>query len=111
MALITIGAFFFALNTRKLSWAIISVGQLIILFTYPVMLGGYRNTPLEIAEMANEIATVVFVFGNLVLFGGLFLLFLKDKYLKPWLRILAYAISGVMAIVFLIVFAGFTTLE
>ncbi|MDY2588113.1 hypothetical protein [Winogradskyella aquimaris] len=109
MALITVSAFYFALNTRKLSWVIVSVGQLITLMTYPVMLGGYRNTPLEIAEMANEIATVVFVFGNLVLFGGLFLLYLKDKYLKAWLRVLAYAISGFMAIIFSIVFAGFMT--
>lgn len=109
MALITVSALYFALNTRKLSWTIVSVGQFIILLTYPVMLGGYKNTPIEIAEMANEIATVVFVFGNLVLFGGLFLLYLKDTYLKPWLRAVAYSISGFMTVVFLIVFAGFLT--
>ena len=109
MTLITIAAFYFALNTRKLHWTIVSLGQLIILFTYPIMLGGFHNTPLEIAEMANEIATVVFVFGNLILFGGLFLLYLKDDYLTKWLRFFAYAISGFMTIVFLIVFVGFMT--
>ena len=71
------------------------------------MLGGYRNTPLEIAEMANEIATVIFVFGNLILFVGLFLLYLKDTYLKAWLRVVAFSIAGFMAIVFSIVFSGF----
>jgi hypothetical protein len=109
MTFITLGAFYFALNTRKFSWMVVAIGQLIILMTYPIMLGGFRNTPLEIAAMANEIATVIFVFGNLVLFGGLFLLYFKDKTFKPWLRVSAFVISGFMAIVFFIVFAGFLT--
>ena len=68
MTSIAIGALYFALRTHKESWTIVSVGQFILLITYPIMLGGYRNTPLEIAEMANEIATIVFVFGNVIFF-------------------------------------------
>ena len=109
MALITIGALYFALNTRKVSWTIVSVGQIILLFTYPIMLGGYRNTPLEIFEMANVMATVVFVFGNVVLFGGLFIVYFKDVYLKQWVKVLACSIAGLMTLVFMIVFAGFMT--
>ena len=109
MALITIGALYFALNTRKVSWTMVSVGQIILLFTYPIMLGGYRNTPLEIFEMANAMATVVFIFGNVVLFGGLFILYLKDVYLKQWVKVLAYSIAGFMTLVFMVIFAGFIT--
>ncbi|MEM1336834.1 MAG: hypothetical protein AAF634_09945 [Bacteroidota bacterium] len=109
MALITIGALYFALYSRKVSWTIVAAGQIILLFTYPIMLGGYHNTPLELFEMANEVATIVFVFGNLVLFGGLFLVYFQDEYLKKWIKIAAFSISGVMALVFAILFMGFTT--
>ncbi|MEM9829738.1 MAG: hypothetical protein AAF944_03830 [Bacteroidota bacterium] len=109
MTLIAIGALYFALRTHKASWTIVSVGQLILLITYPVMLGGYRNTPLEIAEMANEIATIVFVFGNVIFFSGMFLLYLKDIYLKQWLKIFAYSVAGFMTLVFLVIFTGFIT--
>ena len=109
MTLITVGAFYFALRTLKMSWAIVSVGQFILLLTYPFMLGGYRNTPLEVAEMANEMANTVFIFGNVVLFAGLFLVYLKDTYLKPWLKTVAFSISAFMTLVFVIIFAGFVT--
>ncbi len=109
MTLIAIGALYFALRTHKASWTIVSVGQLILLMTYPVMLGGYRNTPLDIAEMANEIATVVFVFGNIIFFSGMFVLYLEDVYLKQWLKIFAYSVAGFMTLVFIVIFTGFIT--
>ncbi|MEM8928125.1 MAG: hypothetical protein AAGC45_07970 [Bacteroidota bacterium] len=109
MALITIGALYFALHSRKISWTIVAAGQLILLFTYPIMLGGYYNTPLELFEMANEMANIVFVFGNLVLFGGLFLVYFQDGYLKQWMKIVAFSISGFMFLVFAIIFMGFIT--
>ncbi|MCX2718125.1 hypothetical protein [Lentiprolixibacter aurantiacus] len=106
MTLIAIGAVFFAARFRKISWSVIVVGQLILLLTYPIMLGGYQNTPFELAEMANQMATVVFVFGNLVFFSGLLLLYREDGLLKKWLRIVAMGLSGIGALVFLITFAG-----
>lgn len=104
MAMITIGAIYFATKMKKVSWSIISVGQIILLTTYPIMLGGYQNTPLEVAEMANQIATVVFVFGNLVFMSGLFHLYLNDQFLRKWLRYTAIILSGFSAIIFLITF-------
>ena len=80
-------------------------GTIILLITYPLMLGGYRNTPLELAEMANRMATVVFVFGNLVFLSGLFLLYLNDQILQGWLRYTAVILSGITTILFLIIFA------
>ena len=105
MAMVAIGALYFAMKSKKISWSIISLGQIILLMTYPLMLGGYRNTPFELAEMANQMATVVFVFGNLVFLGGLFLLYLNDQILQGWLRYTALVLSGITAIVFLITFA------
>ncbi|NQZ44623.1 MAG: hypothetical protein HRT65_09950 [Flavobacteriaceae bacterium] len=107
MALLTIAACFFAIRTQKISWSIITVGQFILLMTYPFMLGGYHNTPLEIAEMANEMATVVFLFGNILFLGGLFVLYLNDTLLHQWLKVTAYTLSGFMTLVFLISYAGF----
>ncbi|BFP43173.1 hypothetical protein FGF1_40180 [Flavobacteriaceae bacterium GF1] len=104
MAMIAIGAFHFAVKSRKISWSMITTGQLILLITYPLMLGGYRNTPLELAEMANQMATIVFIFGNLVFLSGLFLLYLKDRLLKRWLKYTAVVLSSCIAIVFLITF-------
>ncbi|PRX56952.1 hypothetical protein [Flagellimonas meridianipacifica] len=109
MTLIAVGALYFAFRTQKISWTIVSVGQLILLLTYPFMLGGYRNTPIELAVMANEMATVVFIFGNVIFFTGLFLLYMKDVHLKRWLRIVAFSLSGIMLVVFLIVFAEVIT--
>ncbi|MEM6894872.1 MAG: hypothetical protein AAF554_14355 [Bacteroidota bacterium] len=109
MTFVTIGALYFALRTHEMSWTMISVGQFVLLLTYPFMLGGYKNTPLEVAEMANEMATIVFIFGNVVLFAGLFLLYLKDGYLKPWLKVVAFSISGFLLVVFLIIYAEIIT--
>ena len=111
MAMVAIGALYFAIKSKKISWSIISIGQVVLLMTYPLMLGGYRNTTLELAEMANQIATIVFVFGNLVFLSGLFLLYLNDQFLKRWLRYTAIVISGITAIVFLITFAGIINWE
>ena len=68
MTMITIGAFYFATQTRKISWSLITIGLFILLTTYPIMIGGFRNTPVDLAEMANQMATIIFVFGNLVFF-------------------------------------------
>jgi hypothetical protein len=105
MAMVAIGAFYFAVKSKKISWSMITVGQLLLLTTYPIMLGGYRNTPWELAEMINRIATMVFVFSNLVFLTGLFMLYLEDGILKNWLRFIALTLSGITAIIFLLVFA------
>ncbi len=41
MTMIAIGAIYFAIHFKKISWSIISIGQLILLSLYPIMLGGY----------------------------------------------------------------------
>ena len=106
MTLIAIGALYFAFNLKKISWTIISVGQLILLSTYPIMLGGFENTSFELSQMANQIATVVFVFGNLIFLGGLLKLYSSDNYLKKWLKWTAIALSGITFLTFLITFIG-----
>ena len=106
MTFIAIGALYFAFNLKKISWTIISVGQLILLSTYPIMLGGYENTSFELSQMANQMATVVFVFGNLIFLGGLLKLYSADTYLKKWLKWIAIALSGITFLTFLITFIG-----
>lgn len=106
MTMITIGAIYFAINLKKVSWSIISVGQIILLITYPIMLGGYRNTTFEIFEMANQMAVVIFLFGNIVFLSGLLHLYYSEKILKKWLRFTAIGISAISLIAFLIAFAG-----
>ncbi len=105
MTMVAIGALYFAITSKKISWSVITVGQIILLGTYPLMLGGYRNTSVELAEMANQIATTVFVLGNVIFLGGLFFLYLKDQLLNRWLRYIAVVLAGMTAIVFMIVFA------
>jgi hypothetical protein len=109
MTMIAIAAIYFAIHFKKISWVIISMGQLIVLLTYPLMLGGYRNTPVDLAELANQIAVVVFLFGNVVFFCGIFLLYLKDKLLNKWLSRLAMVLALVVVVVFGIAFFGFLT--
>ncbi len=104
MTLIAIGALYFAFKLKEVSWAIISVGQLILLTTYPIMLGGYQNTTFEMSEMANQMATVVFVFGNLIFLGGLLKLYISDTYLKKWLKWTAIVLSGITFLTFFITY-------
>ena len=104
MTMIAIGALYFAFKLKEISWAIISVGQLILLTTYPIMLGGYQNTSFEMSEMANQMATVVFVFGNLIFLGGLLKLYISDTYLKKWLKWTAIVISGITFLTFFITY-------
>jgi hypothetical protein len=107
MTMIAIGAIFFAINFKKVSWSLISVGQLILLTLYPLMLGGYHNTPFELAEMANQMAIVVFVFGNIVFLGGLIHLYLYDSLLNKWIRFSAVGFASIALIAFSISFMGF----
>ena len=109
MTLVLIGAMYFAIYFKSISWTILSIGQLIILPTYPIMLGGYENTPPELATMANQMATLAFIFGNLIFCGGLFHLYFNDKILKPKWRYAALVLSGIMTIAFGLIFIGFTT--
>ncbi|MEM9363700.1 MAG: hypothetical protein AAGA43_13765 [Bacteroidota bacterium] len=109
MILVAVGAFYFALYFKSISWTIISMGQLIILWTYPLMLAGYRNTPLEIALMTNEMATITFVFGNLIFFIGLFYMYLQSAILKKWLYYVALSLSGIAALLFLAIVLGIIT--
>jgi len=106
MTMIAIGAIYFAINLKKISWSIIAVGLLIMLSLYPIMLGGYRNTPFEIAEMANQMSIVVFVFGNIIFLAGLLHLYLFDTLLNKWLRFSAIGLAGISLIVFSISFMG-----
>lgn len=106
MTMIAIGALYFAVNLKKVCWAIIAVGQLILLSTYPVMLGGYENTSFELSQMANQMAIVIFVFGNLVFLGGLLKLYLSDIYLKTWLKWTAIVLSGITFLIFLASYIG-----
>ena len=106
MTMIAIGAVYFAFKLKEVCWAIISVGQLILLTTYPIMLGGYRNTPFELSQMANQMSTVVFVFGNLIFLGGLLKLYLTDTYLKKWLKWTAVGLSSLTFFIFLITYMG-----
>ena len=104
MTLIAIGALYFAFNLKKISWTIISVGQLILLSTYPIMLGGFRNTSFELSDMSNQMATTVFVFGNLIFLGGLLKLYFEDTSLKKWLKFTAITLSGITFLAFLLTF-------
>lgn len=104
MTMIAIGALYFTFKLKEVSWAIISVGQLILLTTYPIMLGGYQNTSFEMSEMANQMATVVFVFGNLIFLGGLLKLYISDTYLKKWLKWTAIVLSGITFLTFFITY-------
>ena len=104
MTMIAIGAIYFAAKFRNVSWSIISIGQIILLLTYPIMLAGYRNTPFEIAEMSNQMAVLVFIFGNIVFLLGVFHLYFNDKQLSKWIRYIAVSFSGIAALSFLLSF-------
>ncbi|MGD1944692.1 MAG: hypothetical protein ACFB0A_00125 [Croceivirga sp.] len=103
MILVAIGAVYFALQYKSIGWTIVAIGQFIILWTYPLMLGGYRNTPFELASMANQMAIITFNFGNLMFFTGLFLMYLKSEVLQPWLRKVALICSAILTILFFII--------
>lgn len=106
MTMITIGAIYFAIHLKKMSWTIISVGQSILLITYPIILGGYKNTTFEIYEMANQISTIVFFFGNIVFLCGLLHLYFYNKILKNWLRLTAIGLSSMVLVAFSLAFVG-----
>lgn len=109
MTLIAIAAIYFTCRLKDISWAIISVGQLIILLTYPFMLGGYVNTTVEMAEMANQMAIVTFIFGNLIFMVGLFNLYLTTQRLPKWLKYLAVILSAASSMLFLLIYMEFTS--
>lgn len=104
MSLIAIGAFYFAVRFRDAGWSIVTLGQVITLATYPIMLGGYRNTPLEMSTAANQIATVTFVFGQSLFYFGLVWIYFYDDLFPNWLRTLSVIFAGVFSLAFFGVF-------
>ena len=109
MALIAIAALFFAFRFKDVCWTIVVVGQLIILLTYPIMLGGYVNTTVEMAEMANQMATVTFVFGNLIFMFGLLVLYFNTELLPKWLKYVAVILAAASSMLFLLIYVEFTS--
>ena len=104
MTLIAVGAFYFAVCLRKVEWVIITTGQFILLFTYPVMIGGYHNASLEVGIVVNQIATFTFVFGNMIFLTGLLYLYGTDTILKSAIRYASLAITVIPLITFFIIF-------
>lgn len=107
MTMMLIGAAYFMLQFKNISWTIITIGQFIILLTYPMMLGGYENTAFEAASMANQVAMVTFIFGNLVFFSGILSLYIRDKMFTTWLRYISIALSSIATLLFVLIFLGF----
>jgi hypothetical protein len=104
MTVILIAALYFAFRLKDVNWTIVSVGQSIILLTYPLMLGGYANTPFEVAEMANQMALTTFLFGNMIFMVGLFCLYMKTQLLRNWIKYVAVILAATSSILFLLVF-------
>jgi len=94
MTFIAIAAFYFTTYFRKLSWSIVTLGLLIQLPFYPIMLGGYYNTSVEIFSAMNQIAIFMFIFGNCILMAGLFYVYFEDNLLAKWLRVTVMFIAA-----------------
>ncbi|MTI38884.1 hypothetical protein [Fulvivirga lutimaris] len=109
MTVMTIGALYFAIHLRKMEWVIITIGQFIILITYPLMIGGYENASLEVGLAVNQIATSTFVLGNVFFLGGMVYLYVGDTILNPTLRYVGIAIASIAFIVFIITYIGLIT--
>ena len=109
MVLMMIGAVYFTVYWKSISWTIISIGQFIVLLTYPFMLGGYQNTPFELASMSNQMATVTFILGNLVFFSGLTYMYFQSQALPSWLRKAAITLSIIATLMFLLIYIEIIT--
>ncbi len=106
MTLIAIGAFYFAVRLTSISWSVVSIGQLILLPLYPMMLGGYNSTAFEISEAINQIAWVIFLFGNIVFLLGLFFVYRAALEIPRVLSIVAMSFTGIAALVFFAAYIG-----
>ena len=104
MAMIAAGAVFFATRLRTLSWAIVSLGQIFLLITYPIMLAGYSSASPDVALLSHRLSTEIFVFGNLVFCFGLAHLYLNDTHLATWLRYPAVGLAVIGALNFVACF-------
>ena len=101
MGMITIGAFYFMVHFRSIGWTIVSLGQIIQMSLYPLMLGGYYDTSVEFFKAINEMAIIIFVFGNIVLLGGLVIVYSNKPPIPKWLGKTAMVIAAGMCLVFL----------
>jgi len=104
ITMMAISALFFAIYYKSFSWLTISVGKIIVMGTYAFMLGGFRNTAVELATMANQMALVVFTLGSFVFYLGLFHLYLKGDLLKPWVQYLSAAVALILSIGFFLIY-------
>lgn len=106
MALIAVGALSFAVRARTAGWCCVALGQFLLLTIYPVMMGGYLDTPVAIASAANEVSLVIFLFSNLVFLAGLVGVYWRAHEVGPMLRGFALVLALIAWLIFLACFLG-----
>jgi len=107
MSLLTISAIFFAIKYKSVAWSIVAFGQLVLITLYPIMIGGYHDTSVEVYTMAYQMSVLIFVFGKMLFLAGMILVYLTDSILRKWLRIAATVLALVGLISFTASYLGF----
>jgi len=107
MSLLTISAIFFAIKYKSIAWSIVAFGQLVLITLYPIMIGGYHDTSVEVYTMAYQMSVLIFVFGKILFLAGMILVYLTDSILQKWLRIVASVLALVGLISFTASYLGF----
>ena len=107
MSFLTISAIFFAIKFKSVAWSIVAFGQLVLITLYPVMIGGYHGTSVEVYTMAYQMSVLIFVFGKMLFLAGIIFVYLTDSILQKWLRIVASLLALIGLIAFSASYFGF----
>ena len=107
MSLLTISAIYFAITYKSIAWSTVFLGQLVLITLYPVMIGGYHDTSVEVYKMANQMSVLIFVFGKILFLAWMILVYSTDSVLQKWLRIVASVFAFIGLISFAASYLGF----
>ena len=103
-AMIAAGAVYFATRTRQVGWAVVAVGQLLLLCAYPVRFAGFAGAGPDITTLAHDFSSEVTLLGFICFMVGLIHIYLSEESLPNWVR---YPAVGIATLAFFGFSAGY----
>ncbi len=104
VGMLTVASVFFAARFKTPGWALVATGQLILTTMYPVLLGGYHDTSVELYTLAYEVSAEIFLVSSLFLFPGFALIHWESAHMKDYFRYTMTGLGGLITIAFLLGF-------
>ena len=110
VGILTVTSFYFATCFKTTGWVLVTIGQLILTMLYPVMLGGYHDTSVELYTLTYEISSEIFIVSSLFLFAGFAVIHWEARHMNNYFRFILTGLGILITVAFTLGFLEILTL-